>query len=220
MKRKLLIGLVALTSGVAVIGSGYASWYFSASDINSSTNVGTYVTSEVGLGTFTNNDKDTKITLVLDQSGPAFYNIDSTTITKDGDLSADKKISAFTSTYLLELDNIQKLSYAGVGEATLTVTMSLTDAAQTYLQFGSEYTVSNFTKDNSTTGTLKFTKTFTFNSDTTAINDSYSFPTTGLLEYSNGKPNDSEKLTAMTTALKGKEAFKLSYEIKASQVNA
>ena len=159
MKRRALVGLLALTGSVAVVGSGFASWYFGHESLTASSSIGVYTT-VVGenIGTLTadaiytgdNNNEVGKghLWVIADQGGyknaskeayGLFFNAtteDHTTITKDSEigLSVDK----LTATYSISETDYDTLRLAGL-KGTFTATLKITDKASTYIQFVSGY---------------------------------------------------------------------------------
>ncbi len=175
MKRKLVLGLVALGGGLTVVGSGFASWYFGASDITGAAAVG-YHTTDVnnGIGslaaTYTLNGESAaatelgtgdKLYLCLDQGlyankddatcGISFHKLTSaTTSPKDADFSSATLVSKLGVKYTLPKENLITLQNAGATKATLTATFTLNTS---YLTINSDASTASYVKSTATDST-------------------------------------------------------------------
>lgn len=210
MKRKLVLGLVAFTGGLAVVGSGFASWYFAQTTDNKSITVGTYTTDmNKGIGELetiatvgetTEKIGDNKICLVLDQGryanasnalcGVSFHKLGNDATASDTAFSSSTLVSTLGVRYTISSENLTTLQNAGVTKGTLTTTITLkTD----YLAFNS-YTADEFIGGTSTTAgtatagekTLVFTTTIDLSTATVeAAATSYSTDVTFDVSTSN-----------------------------------
>ncbi len=148
MKRKLVLGLVALAGGLTVVGSGFASWYFGATDVTGAAAVGYHTTDmNNGIGSLESNytlatsdasatalGASDKLYLCLDQGhyankvdatcGVSFHKL-ATTATGDSDFSESTLVSKLGVKYTLPKESLITLQNAGVTQATLTATFTL-----------------------------------------------------------------------------------------------
>lgn len=182
MKRKLVLGLVALAGGLTIVGSGFASWYFGATDITGTAAVGYHTTDmNNGIGsleaTYTLDTTDAtattlgtsdKLYLCLDQGlyanksdatcGISFHKLaDSTTSPKDTDFTADTLVSKLGVKYTLTKDNLITLQNAGVTKATLTATFTLN--ATTYLSINGNASGNGYVSKSDTVSTEGYSAT-------------------------------------------------------------
>ena len=148
MKRKLLIGLLALTGGVAVVGSGFSAWYFGETSLPDSTKgVNVYVTDMAdGIGTLTNNDSSKSLYIVLDQG--TYTN--KTDITKGisvnsvegaiSDTNVGSALNELSATYSITATEAKALVANGITSGTFKASLKLSSTASTYIGFKTSYT--------------------------------------------------------------------------------
>ncbi len=227
MKRKILISISAITGSLAIVGSGFASWYFSEDILQLDQNVSTHVTNLVdGIGTLTDNNKDQKIYIVLDQGGYAnkddatkgikFVDVSSGTIS---DSNLGTAVDSLSATYTLSKDGVNDLLNIGYTSVTFNAQMYLSTAATTYLDFATDY--ENLIKGPTgawtmiSGGHMVYGVTITLQKDQ-AIDQKFEFPTATVKEANNmlvykTKPTDKTKYETMKTALSGQEILTVQY---------
>ncbi len=191
MKRKLLLSLVALCGGLTIVGSGFSAWYFSIDALKETNSISHYVTDLNGtIGELTDNNKDDKLYLILDQGGyknkaDATHGVSITKL-EDGKTMSDTYTGAAVNTlganYKISKENATKLVAAGITEGTFSAEFKLTDKAITYLTFKTEGD-SKYTGGSSlvTGGTLtlaqekiSYTYKVDFNAIASGTDDTYS----------------------------------------------
>lgn len=156
MKRKYLIGLVALSATLGIVGSGFSSWYFGHSDLTTATaGISTHVTDMVeGIGTLTDNNANQKLAIVLDQGGyknksdttKGISIVDTTNISdiNDTTIASAPTLDCFSATYKVDVADVNKLVNAGITSAYFYARITLkSNEAKNYLDFKNDY-ASNF----------------------------------------------------------------------------
>ncbi len=240
MKRKLLMGLLALSGGLTVVGSGFSAWYFSQTVDTINSNAAIHVTDIVdGAGSLTaladGNDLGTdKLYLELDQGG--YTNATVTTkgislkklangaVPNDDDLEGIDQLASIGAKYSIAKDKLTLLQRAGIKKGTFKAVITLTSDATTYVKFADNYSVVG---NQETDGLNTEKTTFTFSKDVdlenasigevgTNFEESFTFTTAvtdescAMFEYKS-KPNDKTDYEAMKSALNGKELLIVSY---------
>ncbi len=229
MKRKILISISAITGSLAIVGSGFASWYFSEDTLQLDQNVSTHVTNLVdGIGTLTDNNKDQKIYIVLDQGGYAnkddatkgikFVDVSSGTIS---DSNLGTAVDSLSATYTLSAGGVNDLLNTGYGHISYAIQLILNSEASNYLKFVSDY--ENLI-EGPTGGTkwvsddhIIYMGTIDFEKDV-AVDQTFKFPTATVSEVNNmlvykSKPSDKTKYDAMKSALNGQDILSVQYTI-------
>lgn len=234
MKRKPLVALVALSGGIAVVGSGFASWYFDTTALSTDTkNVSTYVTDlNDGIGTLTDNNKDDSLYVILDQGGYSKKDslTDGISITNVSGTVSDSNtgtaVASLSATYSIAKAQYTTLNAAGINSGNFTATLTIPEAAQAYVQFQTAYTGITPT---ASTGDLTVTATsltYKYKVDWTSasadnVRETFTIETAGLLQYVTGKkPTDKTAYDAMKTALAGKTIFTVAYSFAVNTTNA
>ncbi len=223
MKRKLLIGLLGVTSAIGIVGSGFSAWYFDANTLTKSSNITTHTTNLAdNIGTLTDNDKDKKLCVVLDQGGDATDTSKGISIVDAGnntisDSNTGTKIDAFSVTYTIDAQSVTNLVNAGITTALFHAYIILDGTAKNYIDFKSDY--ANLFPQKSCTisnGELLYMETVTFSANT-AINKTFSFPAStndagqnSMFVYNN-KPSTNVKYNSMKDALNGKTILHIEY---------
>ena len=143
MKRKILMGSIALCGALAVVGSGFSSWYFSTDtkSLNGG-NVSTYVTPELTeIGSLTDNNANDTLYIVLDQ-GTYANKADATkgiSLVSSTDALLDTNtgtaVNSLGVTYSIAKADYQKLSDAGIYGGKITATISISDTSDDYIKF-------------------------------------------------------------------------------------
>lgn len=210
MRRKLLLGLVAISGALTVVGSGFAAWYFDVTDFSASKTISTQVTPLAdNIGTLTDLNKDDTIKIVLDQGG--YTNLSETTkgisIVKCTSGSTDSNLDALQAKYEISKTNAEYLVAAGITSGTFTVKYELTPTAKKYIEFKTP-SVKFGDKDptNTTTSTESFTCTYEvkFNEISSDYSVIASVDTTttdkvnALLKYKS-KPTDKTSYESMSS---------------------
>ena len=228
MKRKLLMGSIAFCGALAVVGSGFSSWYFENTIDNQTGNVAVHVTDLVeGIGTLTNNDSDKSLYVILDQGTYANKSdvtkgISVTSVTGNvSDSNLGTAVDSLSATYKIEATDATKLVAAGISSGTFTATIELSEAAQAYLAFDTTYTSAT---PEAAAGKLSVTAsklTYEYTVNYTASNSvdqtfTFDVSTTGyvnkLIQFATGKkPTTKDDYTAMKTALDGKDILTITY---------
>ena len=142
MKRKILMGSIALCGALAVVGSGFASWYFDKTIDDVSKNVSTHVTDLAdGIGSLTDNNASDTLYIVLDQ-GTYANKTDATkgislvsSSTSLSDTNAGTAVNSLGVTYSIEKAQYQKLADAGIYGGKITATISISDTSDDYIKF-------------------------------------------------------------------------------------
>ncbi len=231
MKRKLLMGSIAFCGALAVVGSGFSSWYFENTIDNRTGNVAVHVTDLVdGIGTLTNNDADKSLYVILDQG--TYSNKDDITkgisvTSVSGDVSDSNlgtAVASLSATYKIAADDATKLVAANVTSGTFTATIELSQAAQAYLAFDTTYTSATPAvaagKLSVTASKLTYEYTVEYTAST-EVNQTFSFDVSTtdyvnkLIQYATGKkPTDANAYNTMKTALDGKNVLSITYSYK------
>lgn len=151
MKKKMLLAIIPAAGAAAIMGTGYATWYFAenASKVANDTNIGVNVTDEASsLGTWTiTNDPQNLYKLVLDQAsttynddakGAHFENSLSIKFTYGENVTSGTK---FTFTWSITIDETLKsyVNFAFNGSTTFSGTEDVTYSDSTAT--GAFYTV-------------------------------------------------------------------------------
>lgn len=238
MKRKYLIGLVALSATLGIVGSGFSSWYFGHSDLTTATaGISTHVTDMVeGIGTLTDNNANQKLAIVLDQGGyknksdatKGISIVDTTNISdiNDTTIASAPTLDCFSATYKIGVEDVNKLVNAGITSAQFIAHISFNTQdvkdVRTYIDFRSDYVTNNL-KDATYTmfdnGILYYFKTidFTLNSP---IDQTFKFATktsddkvNDMLTYAS-KPTTKDTYDTMKSALSNKDILTVQYTIQ------
>lgn len=189
MKRKALIGLLAFTGGVAIVGSGFASWYFGSSDLAKDQAVNTYVTKLVGdenIGELTYGNTNTGsiddleyVFVVADQGGysnkvnanKGLY-ITAAADEHISDTALGFDVETLYATYSISGENFDYLRLAGL-KGTFTATFEIVDTAQAYVQFNSSYSTGLIHTSLNTGSKNNSTNVVTYTGTTTKIEYKY-----------------------------------------------
>lgn len=179
MKRKVLMSLLVVTGLTAIVGSGFASWYFGANDLNAENNIGVYVAPLAeNLGTLTasstneGDDQESKNLFVVCEQG-GYSNLEKTKVglyigaTNTTEVTEDNfpgsTVKSLDATYSINDEYFDQLRLAGL-KGTFTATLEIPTDAQTYIKFNTEYEGISYTfankETNSATGSYT-TKTAT-----------------------------------------------------------
>ena len=229
MRKRILLGLVAITGALTVVGSGFAAWYFDASIDNVTHKIGTTVTPLAdSIGTLTDNNASDTISIVLDQGG--YSNKSDVTkgisIVKTDDNS---EVSALTATYTITVDQAKNLVAAGINSGTFTVTYTLSDAAANYIEFASKTVKFGQTNvaDETSTGnsfTCSINVDFTTVTSSTytliaSVDTSTTDGVNSLLKYK-AKPSSTDSYNSMSSALKNStDALTVTYSFAVNTSN-
>ncbi len=230
MKRKVLIGMLASMGSLAIVGSGFASWYFGADPlVTQSKSVNSHVTNLVeGIGTLTDDNASQSLYIVLDQGGYAnksdvskgisFVDAGKSTLS---DSNFGTPVNALSATYTVSVKEVNDLVNAGVTSATFTAGISLSTSAKTYLDFATNYENSikggNKLWASISNGELIYMATVTFTKDT-AVNQKFEFPTStkdgtnDMLVYKK-KPTTDAEYDEMKSDLNGEEILSVNYHL-------
>ena len=226
MKKKGLICALALTGCVAIVGSGFSAWYFDTAALTKTKSVNTYVTDLAeGIGTLTDNNKDQTLYVVLDQAtyanlkeatkGISITNVSGTI----SDSNLGEAVNSLGATYTISAEDVTKLVAAGKTSATFTATITISDAASTYIEFVSNYNSSSTSGKSSISGNVfTYTQEITYSTGV-AHNDTFTFDTSttsdvnAMLQYKL-KPTDATKYNEMKTALSGKNILTVEYKLE------
>lgn len=205
MKRKVLMSLLVVTGLTAVIGSGFASWYFGVNDLSAENNIGVYVAPMAeNIGSLTaSSTKDgddqswENLFVIFEQGG--YSNLEDTTVglsigaTNTTEVTEDKfpgpSVKSLDATYSIKGKYFDQLRLAGL-KGTFTATLEIPTNAQTYVKFDTEYdgisfSFANNEGKNSATGTYT-TKT------ATKIEYQYVIDFTDTDNVNYGKGNDAD----------------------------
>ncbi len=140
------MGLIAITGGLAIVGSGFSAWYFQADELEGSHTVNHYVTDlNAGIGTLADNNKGQNLYVIFDQGGYAnkdnvVYGLSINDVAGTvSDKNLGTKITAIGATYSIALGDYTTLHDAGVTKGVFTATLTLSQAAQKYVAFKNGY---------------------------------------------------------------------------------
>lgn len=154
MKRKVLMSLLVVTGLTAVIGSGFASWYFGVNDLSAENNIGVYVAPMAeNIGSLTaSSTKDgddqswENLFVIFEQGG--YSNLEDTTVglsigaTSTTEVTEDNfpglSVKSLDATYSIKGKYFDQLRLAGL-KGTFTATLEIPTNAQTYVKFDTEY---------------------------------------------------------------------------------
>lgn len=226
MRKRFLLGLVAITGALTVVGSGFAAWYFDASIKDVTNKIGTTVTPLAdSIGTLTDNNTSDTISIVLDQGGYANKS-DATkgiSIVKGDDKA---EVSTLSATYKIEVDDAKNLVAAGITSGTFTVTYTLSTTAANYIEFASKKVKFGETDvdpssstDNSFTCSINVvfsTVTSSTYSLTASVDTSTTDGANALLKYK-AKPSSKESYNSMSSALNNStDALTVNYSFAAN----